>query len=255
VREGLSRLRRPISDAGTNWVDRTYPYGSTSGGRYRTHHGVEFQNPQGTPVLAAADGTVYYAGDDLGRVFGPNSNYYGNLIVIQHGFTSPQGEPVFTVYGHLSRIEVEAGQSVSAGQQIGAVGAEGIALGPHLHFEVRVGNPDSFDYTRNPELWIYPYGGYGTLTGRVTDAAGNILRDVTIQVESAAGEKITPRFAFSYADDTVNSDPALGENFTLGDLPANYYDVTVRANGRRLFQQIVYVYPNKTTWLDVKLDQ
>jgi hypothetical protein len=88
----------------------------------------------------------------------------------------------------------------------------------------------------------------------VTDAAGNPLKDVTVTVESATGERITPRYAFSYADDTVNGATQLGENFTLGDLPANYYDVTVRSNGRRLFQQIVYVYPNQTTWLDIQLD-
>lgn len=246
-------LNRPISNNGTNWVDRTYPYGSTGGGRYRTHHGVEFQNPVGTPVLAAADGVVYYGGDDISRVFGPQPNYYGNVVVIQHRFTSPEGQPVFTLYGHLSRVDVIAGQQVAAGEPIGVVGAAGVALGPHLHFEVRVENPDSFGATRNPELWVRPYFGYGTLSGRVTDVNGNILRDVTLQVESATGERGVPRYAFSYADDSVNSDPAFGENFTLGDLPANYYDVTVRANGRRLFQQVVYVYPNKTTWLEVKL--
>jgi murein DD-endopeptidase MepM/ murein hydrolase activator NlpD len=246
-------LRRPIPNARRDFVDRTYPYGGTSGGRYRTHHGVEFQNPVGTPILAAANGTIYYAGDDISRVFGPQADYYGNVIVIQHGIATPEGQTVYTLYGHLSRIDVSTGAVVAAGDQIGVVGAEGIAIGPHLHFEVRVGDPDCFCATRNPELWIRPYFGFGTLAGRVTDANGSVLQDVTIQVENATGDRGVPRFAFSYADGSVNSDPGLGENFTLGDLPANYYDVTVRANGRRLFQQVVYIYPNKTTWLDVQL--
>jgi murein DD-endopeptidase MepM/ murein hydrolase activator NlpD len=129
------------------------------------------------------------------------------------------------------------------------VGDSGIAMGPHLHFEVRVGDPYSFAATRNPELWIYPYQTFGTLMGVVTDANGTVLRDVTIQVKST---DIT-RYAFSYADDTVNSDPAFGENFTLGDLPANYYEVSVNDNGRVRFQQLVYVYPSRTTWVEVKL--
>ncbi|MEM6527614.1 MAG: peptidoglycan DD-metalloendopeptidase family protein [Chloroflexota bacterium] len=249
------RLNRPIAASGRNFVDRVYPYGSTAGGRYRVHHGVEFQNPNGTPVLAAADGTVYYAGSDFERVFGPQPNYYGNLVVIQHGFRTPQGETVFTLYGHLSRVEVETGDAVAAGDQIGAVGAEGVAIGAHLHFEVRAGDGDSFDATRNPDLWIFPFGGFGTLAGTVTDAGGNPLRDVTIQVDPANGQDELSRFAYSYAGDSVNSDPDFGENYTLGDLPANYYDVTVRADGRRLFQQVVYVYPNRTTRLDIQLDQ
>ncbi len=248
------RLRRPIASGGVNYVDRTYPYGSTAGGRYRVHHGVEFQNPLGTPVLAAANGTVYYAGDDRTRQFGPQFNYYGNLVIIEHPFTTAQGQSVYTLYGHLSSLDVQTGQQVSVGDRVGAVGAEGVALGSHLHFEVRVGNPDSFNATRNPDLWIAPYFGYGTLAGRVTDAAGNLLRDVTVQVESASGQDFVPRYAFSYAGDTVNSDSTFGENFTMGDLPANYYDVTVRANGRRLFQEAIYIYPDRTTWLDIQLN-
>ncbi len=247
-------LRRPIPNSRTDFIDRTYPYGSTAGGRYRVHHGVEFQNPVGTPILAAANGTVYYAGDDIGRVFGPQADYYGQLIIIQHAAQSPEGLPVYTLYGHVSRVDVTTGQSVAAGDTIGVVGAEGIAIGPHLHFEVRVGDPDCFCATRNPELWIHPYFGYGTLAGRVTDATGNSLQEVTLQVERAEVPRGVPRYAFSYADNSVNSDPTIGENFTLGDLPADYYDVTVRANGRRLFQQVVYVHPNQTTWLDVQLN-
>ncbi len=251
---GYSRLRRPISENGVNFADRTYPYGSTSGGRYRTHLGIDMPNPEGTPVLAAADGTVYYAGDDQTAIFGPQPNYYGNLVVIQHGFTSPAGELVYTLYGHMARVDVATGDSVSAGDRLGVVGSEGVAIGPHLHFEVRVGSqPERYTTTRNPELWIFPFSGFGTLAGRVTDSSGMVLRDVTIQIESATGQRITPRYAYSYTDDTVNADTDLQENFTMGDLPANYYDVTIRANGRRVFQQIVYVYPNRTTWLDIEV--
>lgn len=242
-------LRRPISSNGTNWVDRTYPYGGTSGGRLQIHHGVEFINPRGTPILAAGDGTIFYAGDDLSTVFGAHANYYGNLVVIQHNFSSPEGQPVYTLYGHMDKIEVQTGQAIQTGMQLGQVGGTGVAYGPHLHFEVRVGDPYSFGATRNPELWIFPYQTFGTLTGRVTDANGAILRDVTLQVKSTD----ISRYAFSYAGDEVNGDSVFGENFVLGDLPANYYEVSVNDNGRVRFQQIVYVYPNQSTWIEVKL--
>jgi murein DD-endopeptidase MepM/ murein hydrolase activator NlpD len=244
------RLRRPIAEGGTNWIDRTYPYGGTSGGRLQIHSGVEFVNPRGTPILAAADGTVVFAGSDAQTVLGPTPDYYGNAVVIEHSFTSPEGQPVYTLYGHMDQIEVEAGQTVRQGDPIGKVGDTGIAIGPHLHFEVRVGDFRSFSATRNPELWIYPYGGFGTLTGRVTDASGSPLFDVTLNIKSTDIQ----RYAFSYAGQPANSDPAFGENFTLGDLPANYYEVTVSENGRVRFQRIVYVQPNRSTWLDVQLN-
>jgi murein DD-endopeptidase MepM/ murein hydrolase activator NlpD len=243
------RLYRPISDSGVNWADRTYPYGGTSGGRLQVHHGIDLANPLGTPILAAADGTVVYAGNDLTTQFGPQTNYYGNLVVIQHNFMSPEGQPVFTLYGHMDRVEVETGQQVARGTEIGKVGGTGVAFGAHLHFEVRVGNMYDFGATRNPELWIFPFFRFGTLAGRVTDATGNILREATVQVRSTDIQ----RYAFTYADESVNSDPAFGENFALGDLPANYYEVSVTDNGRVRFRQTIYVYPDRTTWIDVQL--
>ncbi|MDX2160673.1 MAG: peptidoglycan DD-metalloendopeptidase family protein [bacterium] len=243
-------MGRPIADGATNWVDRTYPYGSTAGNRLPLHHGVEFVNPGGTPILAAEAGTVFYAGEDTSVVFGPQPNYYGRLVVVQHTFTAPDGQPVFSLYGHMDGIEVTQGQPVSRGEQLGSVGASGVALGAHLHFEVRVGDPYSFYATRNPELWIRPYPTYGLLAGRTLDANGNRLYDVTIKVQSA---RIT-RYAFSYAGDAVNPDTVFGEHFTLGDLPADYYEVSVGENGRVRFREIIYIYPNRTTWLDVQLN-
>lgn len=242
---------RPISDHATNWIARTYPYGGTSGGRLQVHHGVDIQNPTGIAILAVADGTVVYAGDDLNVRFAPINNYYGNLVVVQHNFNTPEGEPLFTLYGHMSQVSVQVGQGVAVGDILGTVGGTGVAQGPHLHLEVRVGDYYNFDNTRNPELWIRPFPTFGTLAGRVTDADGNLLYDVTLRIEST---DIT-RYAFSYADASVNSDPAFGENFTLGDLPANYYTVIVSDGNRARFQQIVYIYPNRTTWLDVQLDR
>lgn len=242
---------RPISSSGIDWIDRVYPYGATAGGTFATHHGVEFVNPTGTPILAVGDGVVLHAGDDSTAQFGPTTDFYGNLVVLQHNVSDVDGRAVFTLYGHMNTVDVQPGQQVRRGDRIGTVGASGIALGPHLHFEVRVGEPNNYNATRNPELWIRPYPTFGTLAGIVTDADGNRLYSAPLRVESL---DIT-RFTWSYNDDTVDPDTTFNENFVLGDLPANYYEVTVSDNGRVRFRQIVYVYPNRTTWLNVVLNR
>jgi murein DD-endopeptidase MepM/ murein hydrolase activator NlpD len=87
------------------------------------HPGIDIAAPTGTPIHAAAAGTVIYAGWMEG---------YGNLTVIDHG------NNLATAYGHQSSIGVSVGQTVAQGQVIGAVGCTGYCFGPHLHFEVRV---------------------------------------------------------------------------------------------------------------------
>lgn len=241
-------LYRPIGQGDVNYVARTYPYGSTAGG-LQIHLGVDLENPTGTNIIAAADGVVYYAGDDAGTQFGPTTRYYGNLVVIQHAFSSPDGKPVYSLYGHMQRVDVQTGQTVTKGQSLGIVGSTGVAFGPHLHFEVRLSDPNAFHATRNPELWIFPFRKYGTLVGRVTDASGTVLFNAPIQVKST---DIT-RYAYTYADTTVNSDDVFGENFVIGDLPANYYEVSVNDGGHVRFRKTIYIYPDRSTWIDIKL--
>ncbi len=91
------------------------------------HMGVDLAAPEGTPVLAPADGVVVLTGAEgsLGRYFG-----YGNHVVIAHA-----GQ-VDTIYGHLDQVDVKAGDFVGRGQVIGLEGSTGYSTGPHLHFEV-----------------------------------------------------------------------------------------------------------------------
>jgi murein DD-endopeptidase MepM/ murein hydrolase activator NlpD len=92
---------------------------------YRPHHGLDYAAPAGTPVSAAGDGTVAFAG---------RRGQYGKLIIMRHrnGYE--------TYYGHLSRIAkgLHRGEKVSQGQLIGYVGSTGMATGPHLHYEMRI---------------------------------------------------------------------------------------------------------------------
>jgi murein DD-endopeptidase MepM/ murein hydrolase activator NlpD len=140
-----------------------YSYGSTRRGTLRPHHGVEFYVPTGTDVIAAADGTVRVAGNDAVFNYGPANNFYGNLVIIEHD-ARWDNQPVYTLYAHLSEILVSEGQRVLVQQLIGKSGATGVADGPHLHFEVRVGE-NSYAQTRNPLLWLYPFPDRGVAAG------------------------------------------------------------------------------------------
>jgi murein DD-endopeptidase MepM/ murein hydrolase activator NlpD len=86
------------------------------------HAGVDVDLPAGTPVVAIADGTVAFAGEQF---FG------GNSVVLNHG------GGVFSIYYHLQNYIVSEGQGVARGERIGAVGSSGRATGPHLHFSIR----------------------------------------------------------------------------------------------------------------------
>ncbi|KXH79746.1 murein hydrolase activator EnvC [Sporosarcina sp. HYO08] len=97
-------------------------------GIQRQHRGIDIANSVGTPVVAAAEGVVSHAGSMGG---------YGNVVMITH---SIDGQIFTSVYAHLSSISVSSGQQVAKGARIGGLGNTGASTGPHLHFEIHVGN-------------------------------------------------------------------------------------------------------------------
>jgi murein DD-endopeptidase MepM/ murein hydrolase activator NlpD len=234
-----------------DFASRNYPYGTSGDGGLQTHYGMDMQNLQGTGILAVADGWVMYAGDDSEVKFGPQNDFYGNLVVIAHDRLAPDGQTVYTLYGHMFRVAVESGQRVERGDNIGQVGSTGVALGAHLHLEVRIGDMYDYGSTYNPDLWLLPWPGYGTLAGRVYDSDGTRLYNVPIIIQSADG---VPRQTWSYADEGVNPDPYYQEHYTYGDLPMGSYEVLVRIRGVLRFKGEVTVEGGKTSWLDIRLE-
>ena len=98
------------------------------------HKGVDIAAPMGTDVYCSAQGKVIFAGQKSG---------YGNCVIIEHG------NGLATLYGHLSKILVDANQQVKIGDVIAKVGSTGRSTGPHLHYEVRKNNTPI-----NPKLFL-----------------------------------------------------------------------------------------------------
>lgn len=248
-------LGRPIPEGQgrIDYLDRTYPYGSTQLGNREPHLGVEFVNGRFTPVQAVADATVFFASSDDQIQVGPYLNYYGNVIILDHGPISPEGRSVYSLYGHLQRINVEKGDTVAKGDEIGLIGDSGVALGPHLHFEVRLDEPLNYLATRNPDLWIKPYFEYGLLAGRLTDPEGALLEQVIIKVRNKSGFS---RETYTYDFSRANSDDLWDESFTLGDLPIGEYEAIISTRyGKLLFQEDFTIWDGDLTWLNIVIPE
>lgn len=242
---------RPIPEGGTVWTDKTYPYGSTRQGELRIHHGVEFFVPTGTPVLSGASGRVIVAGNDAIVPQGPETDFYGNLVIIEHD-SLWEGEHVYTLYGHLSRVDVRVGGRVEAKQQIGLSGVSGVADGPHLHFEVRVGR-NNYASTRNPSLWLYPFPERGTVAGNVRFPGGTEIKGAPVTIYRLDGEA-TYHGTTTYWVGEINPDSGWGENFVLDDVEAGYYKVHVRT-GDKTYKAETWVYSRQTAFVDMIIQE
>lgn len=144
-------------------------------GRVRPHNGTDFGAPQGSPILAAADGIVAFAGRQGG---------YGNFVIINH---SLPGGKVSTAYAHIKAggIRVRTGQRVSAGQRIADVGSTGASTGPHLHFEVRVGG--AYGRAVNARPWLENNGALS-----LEDIADSTNTECVLEPESEPTPLPTP---------------------------------------------------------------
>ena len=243
-------LARPLPASANIRPDFGFAYGWHRNHQSPIHHGMDYLNKRGTPVIAAGAGTVFYAGSDTDFVVGPQPNFYGNVVIIQHDFAAPEGGTVFTLYGHLDSIAVAQGQRVDQGAVIGRVGATGIAIGSHLHFEVRVGDPVNYGAVRNPELWYPPAPGRGKVIGKLVDVNGNPAMGIRVVFSTAS----TVQPTFTYAEASIPTDPMYGENFVMGDLSPGCYRVRVRGGAGYVYDESVCVKAGQTILLEAHMN-
>jgi murein DD-endopeptidase MepM/ murein hydrolase activator NlpD len=232
---------RPIGANQVNWPLAKYRYGGLF--YAEPHTGIDIPAPKGTPVLAAGPGVVVWAGFGLYTQRENPDDPYGNAVAIKHDF-GYQGNSLYTVYGHMNQVFVYRGQHVEAGEQIGIVGETGHVSGPHLHFEVRIGNNDFF-VSRNPELWLSPPQGWGVLVGRVGQERGRPAYKTKVKLVSKEGKGSYE--VMTYAEGNVNSDPYYQENMVLGDLSAGEYMLYIELpNGS--YKTTIHILPGQVTY-------
>jgi murein DD-endopeptidase MepM/ murein hydrolase activator NlpD len=249
---------RPIALDDQPYIDQTYRYGSTMGGNFQQHQGVEFNNPDGTAVHAIGDGVVVFAG---------LAEQGSNTVAIRHDRRAqgPSGQLfVFSVYPHNRALLVSVGQRVKRGDVIAQVGNTGRATNDHLRLEVHASPYDSVPlivdpnqryprYTVNPELWIAPLDGTGVVAGQVWDVEGRPVAEARVYGLLKAEPQETP---YSYAEtygEHNHPDPVYREHFAVSDVPPGDYALTVDVNGRRLTRR-VRVQEHALTWVVFRLD-
>ncbi|HSK56904.1 MAG TPA: M23 family metallopeptidase [Jiangellales bacterium] len=129
-----TRLVRPATgEVSSHFGSRRHP---VTGG-VKQHTGTDFQIGDGVAYAAAAGAVVSVDRDPA----------FGLIVVVAHG--SVDDVPVTTAYAHLAQVDVERGQQVAAGQPVGRIGSTGLSTGPHLHFEIRLG-----DTAVDPAPWL-----------------------------------------------------------------------------------------------------
>lgn len=223
------------------------------GGNFQQHQGVEFNNPDGTPVQAIGAGTVAYAGPaERGAL----------TVAIRHDTTlgtSDSARFVYSVYYHNSELRVKPGDRVAAGDVIALVGHTGRATNDHLHLEVHASPVDSVNvvvdslqrfppYTTNPELWIETTRGTGVVAGQVWDSAGMAVLGARIYGLRKSDPRETP---FSFAEtyrERGHPHPAYKEHFAIGGVPTGDYVLGTMIDGRRKWRR-VRVEAGKLTWV------
>lgn len=187
----------PSLAAGVGRLDRVWPmaagtysvsdvFGSRGGG----HKGIDLAAPDGTPIFAVADGVVVAAGPASG---------FGNWIVVD-SVDAGNGRAFSAVYGHMwdHGVLVRVGETVRAGQHIGAVGSAGESSGPHLHFEIVPGGRFTGGRQIDPMPWLdgAPTPDLGGARAYSTDP--QCVRGFGTPGGSLAGGKVPPELEIWY---------------------------------------------------------
>lgn len=212
-----SRVVFPLPEG--TWTP-TSPFGPRTHpitGEQTLHTGSDFSAPDGTPILAAADGTVTRA---------EYTDQWGGQVVIEHRL---DGAPVATAYVHMweDGIHVSVGDTVTAGQHIADVGSSGISTGPHLHFEVHEGGVDG-DYA-DPAAWLNDHDAADLPEAETDPPGGSDDGCQSGGSENPGGEP----------------DPVEGDPDEMVDDPTSEGQITART--RDLYDESMAVFP-ETSW-------
>jgi murein DD-endopeptidase MepM/ murein hydrolase activator NlpD len=247
-------FKRPIALTDQPHIDQTYRFGSTMGGNFQPHQGVEFNNADGTPVHAIGDGVVVHSGPaERGAL----------TVAIKHDRRlTADGKQLFlfSVYYHNSKLIAQVGQRVKAGDVIALVGNTGRATNDHMHLEVHASPFDSTrlivdpdvrypPYNTNPELWIEPMPGTGVIAGQVWDAAGKPVQQARIYGLVKREPRETPFSFIETYGPRNHADPVYHEHFGISDVPPGTYVLGVEIDGKRVFRQ-VRVDAGRLTWVE-----
>lgn len=248
---------RPIRPCDNAHIDQTYRFGSTMGGNFQPHQGVEFNNADGTPVLAIGEGMVVWAGPaEAGAL----------TVAIRHDdpifLSDGEVRYIYSVYYHNAALDVAVGDRVRTRQQIARVGNTGRATNDHLHLEVHASPVDSVrvivdpevrfpPHVTNPELWIEPLPGTGAIAGQVFDAAGKPVPQARIYGITKRLPRETPlAFAETYGPRNAPS-PMYGEHFAISDIPAGTHRLRTKV-GDAWIERAVTVAPGVLTWVEFR---
>jgi len=214
-------MLRPVRPEKNNQRDQTYLYGATMGGNFRQHQGCEYNNPEGTELLAVDDGVIVYVNKEIGHT-------------VLRCDTRLEKNYVYAHYHHMNEITRKVGQLVSRGDVIGTIGKQGNVTNEHLHFEVslsKVEDSNVPNQTVNNELWQKPLPGCGTIVGNLVDSHDRPIMGARICGVEKPGPTETP---FSYAEsyrDSVHASPAYNENFVIADVPEGRYLLWTEIDG------------------------
>ena len=256
-------FRRPIARTDQPFIDQTYRFGSTMGGNFQPHQGVEFNNADGTPVHAIGDGVVVHSGPAERGALTVAIRHDRRLPVTPgRGPGARHPYYLYSVYYHNSKLLAQVGQRVKAGDVIALVGNTGRATNDHLHLEVHASPYDSTrlivdsavrypPHNTNPELWIEPLPGTGMIAGQVRDSAGQPVEQARIYGLVKPEPRETPFSFIETYGPRNHRDPIYMEDFGISDVPPGTYDLGVEINGKRVFRQ-VKVEAGKLTWVEFK---
>ncbi len=235
-------MLRPVRPEDQNLKDQTYLYGSTMGGNFRQHQGNEYNAPEGTPVLAVDDGVIVFIDKEIGHTVLKRDRKEGEFFVYAH-------------YHHQYEISKKIGARVKRGEWIGTIGKKGNVTNEHLHFEVSLSIVDDSNkesHTRNPELWVEPLPGTGTIAGLLSASDGNPVGGARIY---GLTKPIPTESPYSFCEtyqNKVHPDESYGENFVIGDIPPGEYTLTCEHDGKSAAVK-VNVEPGKVTKVEMIL--